>query len=63
MKVKHWLEILPPEIKEQAIKNSNIPEWMDEDVSSLKEALQGAFLWSNSPEKWNYWNRVATKYN
>lgn len=61
--VKGWLESLPNESRIKAFRNSKLsnPELIT--ASSLKSALHEAFNWSNSPEKFDYWNGVATVNN
>ena len=62
--IREWLKELPEEYRTKAQVNYekqhiqlpyNAPELM---VSSAKSALKGSFIWEDSPEKHDYWEKV-----
>lgn len=56
-KTKEWLSELPTEVSEKAIANTpaNV---LDSEADSLKTALFHAFQWDNSPEGFEYWDKI-----
>ena len=39
-------------------------QWADKEVKTYEEAVHAGFLWSSSPEGWDYWDKVTGgKYN
>ncbi len=65
--ILEWLQELPEEIREKAIDNYNSPEnesWRnkyDRPVASKSEAIQNAFGWSTSPQKYDFWSDWVDK--
>jgi hypothetical protein len=59
---QEWLELLPHEISKKAIDNASVWETLQVKRCTLKEALQLAFIWSKSPEGYQYWETVCNKY-
>jgi len=55
--IKEWLEELPEEHRQKAIKNTN-PNCFHIKQDSLSWALAAAFAWDISPEGHGYWMRV-----
>ena len=62
--IREWLKELPEEHRTKAQINyeeqrmqlpDEAPELM---VSSAKSALKGSFIWENSPEGFDYWEKV-----
>lgn len=54
--IKEWLETLPEPYREQALNNSkemNIT--LNSKVERLTSAISFSFIWSNSPEGFDYW--------
>jgi hypothetical protein len=56
--VREWLNELPDEIRDRAIKNAEVGGWNALELSSKNEAgaLDGAFDWSSTPEKYRFWS-------
>lgn len=69
--VAEWFEELPEEIKNKVIKyaKNNYPDddslecYMERRVDSFYKSLQGAFVWSETIEGFDYWNNIANKNN
>lgn len=63
---KQWLEVLPPDIKKEAIKYTRInyrgrmPPFK---CSSFYVAMIGAFPWDGTNEGFKYWKDITKKYN
>lgn len=55
--VKQWLEELPEEYREKALKNA-YPEMLNYQFESQEQALPNSFGWSYSPEGFDYWNNL-----
>jgi hypothetical protein len=61
--VREWLNELPEEIRERAIRNAKESEWKTTGtkISTIRRALQDGFSWRRSPEGkdfwfvWDYW--------
>lgn len=58
--VREWLNELPEPIRSRAIRNAEDyhKPFLDESEISLREAVLGAFLWSETPEGNEFWSAV-----
>lgn len=54
-----WLSTLPKGIREEALENCD-PSWgfFKKNATSLKEAIHYSFLWGDTPQGHNYWEKV-----
>ena len=59
-RIEAWLKDLKEPERTQALQNLN-PIFKDDHADSLWEALSMAFNWQKSPQRWEYWNNIATK--
>jgi hypothetical protein len=50
--ISEWLDQLPEPYRTKALDNM---EWDDYSADDMVDALQGAFLWENTPEGHKYW--------
>ena len=60
-----WLKILPSTIMEKAIINTILLDGtsgFEGEHYSFEEAINGAFVWSDSLEGHEFWSQVAIKY-
>ena len=55
--IKEWLNDLPEEVREKALRNAR-KDSLDVKRISFKKALAGAFIWYKSPEGHKYWNEI-----
>lgn len=55
--IREWLEELPEPYRSQALENMDIED-ADIEHDNFERALCGAFLWMDSPEGWDYWNKI-----
>lgn len=58
--IPEWLDKLPDDYKEKAIKNYQYDN-AEHDNSKLtlqSDALKSAFAWRKSPEGYNYWQNI-----
>ena len=53
-----WYEQLEEPYRSQAIANYNKNFHHSEEAGSLAEALSGGFCWTDSPERFEYWNNL-----
>lgn len=56
--VKKWFEMLPPEIRDKAIKNTS-RRTLNAYTTNLHDALSIAFLWAYSREDYDYWKSIS----
>jgi hypothetical protein len=56
--IREWLNELPDEIKDRAIRNAEVGGWNALELSSKNEAgaLDNAFDWSSTPERYRFWS-------
>lgn len=55
--IREWLETLPDGYRERALANTPRP---DREFDTFEEALDEAFIWHFSPEKYAFWRTVAS---
>jgi hypothetical protein len=55
-----WFDNLPQELKGKALANTKALE-LQSKHKSLKESLLHAFVWSYSPEGFDYWDEIYIK--
>ncbi len=59
--IEEWFTLLEPGIREKAMARRGAYRGSDRETSyheSLAKALGSAFVWSETPEKHNYWKKV-----
>ena len=56
-----WIDLLPAEVRERAIKNS-VPRSLQDDCNSMYDALAISFVWKNTPEGEEYWKDIADSH-
>lgn len=60
--IEAWLNELPIEVRNRAIERHDkyMREFYTKRVlfSSLHSALLSAFIWDDTPEKYDFWNKV-----
>ena len=62
-KISEWLETIEDnDTRERAIRNFKKQNIHDRTKSSLVDALEGAFTWSDTEEGFNYWDDVTVNY-
>lgn len=54
--VKEWLEELPEPYRNKALHNMKHPNKCI--VTNIKDAIMGAFVWSESKEGHDYWDNL-----
>lgn len=54
--IKDWLMEMNEPYRSQALKNTKNESTIKHDT--FHSALQSAFIWSNSPEGYDYWKRI-----
>lgn len=54
--IKEWFEYLPNDIKRKALNNFDGNE--DEILTSLSDAIDGAFNWASTSEGHDYWRSI-----
>jgi len=56
--IREWLNELPDEIRDRAIRNAEVGGWNALELSSKNEAgaLDNAFDWSSTPERYRFWS-------
>ena len=54
---REWYQLLPEDIREKAIKNT---DYLEGKCESLHRALNGGFTFSISPEGSKYWNEISS---
>ena len=69
----YWLKTIEDkEVKEKALNNYkncfaehglDVSDDKDKDEPSLKSALSGAFIWSDTPEGQDFWNDFVNTLN
>lgn len=57
MKRKDYYNLLPTEIKEKAIANTD-KNSLNSNINNIHEAIAGGFFWDTSPEGDKYWMNV-----
>lgn len=57
LKIKTWLGKLNEPERSKALKNIS-PGYANELVDDLKDAVLSGFLWSKTPEGFNYWSDI-----
>jgi len=60
--IREWLNELPEKERARAFNNVN-PEMLEATYPSMHAALHRAFVWADSKEKHEYWNKIANQYN
>lgn len=67
--VKQWLEELPEPIRTQAFENVEkqnrgdvLKNVLYHEFNLFKRALNTAFIWGNSNEGYEFWNKVSLSY-
>lgn len=69
--VREWFNILPPEIREKAIRNT-IEWWSKKNIkngrlnrleNSFNDALYTSFLLSESTEGAEFWRNICREYS
>lgn len=55
--IKDWLNELPSGYRERALKNCFTSSWGES--KTLREAIECAFFWEQSPEGFDFWHDVA----
>lgn len=55
--IREWFDDLRPDIKKSALANTDVERLSAKD-RSLHMAIEGAFIWSGSPEKHLFWANI-----
>lgn len=57
---REWLQELDEPYRTQAINNCD-DDWLDNttDCDTLFSAITNGFIWTDTPEGWDYWSELA----
>ena len=58
---KDWFKLLPKEIRKKAEFNCKTLNSLDKKSGTLASALSSSFLWKNTPEGHDFWQKVSRK--
>lgn len=59
--IQEWYEDLPEPIRSQAIANAAKEGKEANEAESLAQAIAMGFVWSDTPERYPYWEEVCTR--
>ncbi len=55
--IREWYKELPPQIRKEALKNT-ANDTLREKTECLSQSIQSAFLWENTSQGHEFWERV-----
>jgi hypothetical protein len=59
--IRKWIRLLEPDVRAKLLVNMReyhgeaVDITLDRSVSNLAKAINDAFIWSSSPEKYTFW--------
>ncbi len=59
--IQEWYQDLPEPIRSQAITNATKEGRGEVEAESLSQAVAIGFAWSETPERYPYWDDVCTR--
>ena len=63
--IRQWLNELPEHLRDRAIRNAVLQEYaigiidLNHQTRDVYEAIASAFVWSHTPEGFDYWSDAA----
>jgi hypothetical protein len=56
--IREWLNELPEDVRDKAIANTEENVLAIKFYTNLADALNGAFIWEESQQGFDYWNEI-----